>query len=195
MALFPFGAFRLFIVRRERKLDIYSLTFHLWLPQVLGQRYASLHLRRDDLLQHCVVQSKCKYWPQRQAAECVLAKMRALGSELLFLATDSSNEDLSLFLTMLQEPRDLGAPIRVVRLGPMQGRMWAAAVNGAAAADDPMVVAAVEKAVCAMSELFMGTPLSTFSQAIADLRIALGTATCEDGDFCSGVDLPEVVPV
>lgn len=179
----------------ELVLTPYSLFFHRCHVQVLGQRFASIHLRRDDLFRHCVAQSKCEYWPQRQAAECALAKMRAAGLELLFLASDSTNEDLSLFLTMLQEPRDLGPPIRVVRLGRMQGRMWAEAVNRAVAFDDPMVVATVEKVVCAMSMLFMGTHGSTFSQAIADFRMALGTATCEDGDFCSGIGSPEALPL
>lgn len=165
------------------------------LAQVLGQRYASIHLRRDDMFRHCVAQAKCQYWPQREAAECVLAKMRRHGLELLFLASDSSNEDLSLFLTMLQEPRDLGPPIKVVRLGRMQGKMWAEALNRAGTTDDPMVVATVEKVVCAISKLFMGTHSSTFSLSIADFRMALGTATCEDGDFCGSIGAPEVLPL
>ncbi|CAI5536796.1 unnamed protein product [Closterium sp. Naga37s-1] len=98
--------------------------------EVSGGAFAALHLRRDDMFRHCVGQGKCPYWAQRQAGECVREKLLggafdaasaqharhaggaawagrgAMGAfpgrPLLFLASDTSDSDLAVFLSALQ---------------------------------------------------------------------------------------------
>ncbi|CAI5457951.1 unnamed protein product [Closterium sp. Yama58-4] len=98
--------------------------------EVTGGAFAALHLRRDDMFRHCVGQGKCPYWAQWQAGECVREKLLggafdaasaqharktggaswgergAMGTfpgrPLLFLASDTSDSDLAVFLSALQ---------------------------------------------------------------------------------------------
>ncbi|GJP35741.1 hypothetical protein CLOM_g20270 [Closterium sp. NIES-68] len=220
--------------------------------EVSGTQFAALHLRRDDMYRHCVGQGKCKYWAQRQAGECVRHKLLGgvldsvlaeqarqhahaawagqgsasvfPGRPLLFLASDTPDEDLAVFLSALQgvplQPEanttsattttaattagistptaaslpGLDAPesVLVVRLPRLEGKMWAERLNREGLAAQAAAVAAVEKVVCAMSRLFLGTPGSTFSHHIMHLRLALRTASCHDGGFCRGLMDPEL---
>ncbi|CAI5470530.1 unnamed protein product [Closterium sp. Yama58-4] len=98
--------------------------------EVTGGAFAALHLRRDDMFRHCVGQGKCPYWAQRQAGECVREKLlggafdaasaqharhaggaawagrgamgAVPGRPLVFLASDTSDSDLAVFLSALQ---------------------------------------------------------------------------------------------
>ena len=44
-----------------------------------------------------------------------------------------------------------------------------------------------DKAVCALSTIFLGTAYSTFSLDIERMRYGLKTATCLDSNICDGV--------
>ena len=97
--------------------------------EVIGRPFVAVHLRRDDMFRSCVEGRNCPYWSQRQSAECVASKLfaadlliaadRGRGADaqgdagagyskgkerlpVLFLASDASDEDLRVFLSVLQ---------------------------------------------------------------------------------------------
>jgi hypothetical protein len=48
------------------------------------------------------------------------------------------------------------------------------------------IAVTLDKLVCARSEVFLGSVLSTFSADIQRLRFGLGTASCADSTLCRG---------
>lgn len=173
---------------------------------VLGPDYLAVHLRRGDFLgfwnrDECRAQGPlnrgCRAKPLPLLARCIAEKAAGTNVSVVFAATNAAPVELALLRDLLAAARP---PLALVTVpdaaaggdgggggGGGVGRFrWAAPWRRLKLDDHPLALATLDKLVCAMARVFMGTRGSTFTADIAAMRAALGTLSCRDQDVCAG---------
>ncbi|CAI7783606.1 unnamed protein product [Closterium sp. NIES-54] len=143
-------------------------------------RYMAVHWRRTDLIKsysHLTVE---------QTGSCVARKMIRSGNlTTLFLATDTNDEEVK----QLEQVIRASIPnLRLVRQpASLAGEDWAAVLAQAHFTHMTTVQAVLDKAICVMADVFLGTDASSFTADINRIRAGLRFQECDDTPICHGL--------
>ncbi|KAL5995056.1 hypothetical protein ACLOJK_025114 [Asimina triloba] len=125
---------------------------------------------------------KSCFFPIPQAAECILRVVERANAPVIYLSTDaaSSETDLLQSLTMLN-----GKTIPLVKR-PVHTSVekWDAYLYRNHLGGDDQVEAMLDKTICAMANVFIGSSGSTFTEDIFRLRRDRGSASVCDEYLC-----------
>lgn len=162
----------------------------------LGSKYISLHLRRGDFYDHCVIKgnsAKPCYHPLQQLASCIERRLaQNPGFRMVYLSTNGDDMEVQVLKELLQS-RAAGAVggggpgsggISLVRMPELDKQAWAEPLIQRQLHREPEVVSLVEKTISVMAPRFYGTAGSTYTGDIGRLRDWLFTSSCADGNIC-----------
>ncbi|CAI5482157.1 unnamed protein product [Closterium sp. Yama58-4] len=120
----------------------------------------------------------------QQAGLCVAHKMqRSYNTTALFLATDAGADEIS---DLEQSIRSVIPSLQLFQL-PQEftEQPWAEVLLPFHFEHLTTVRATLDKAVCAMADVFLGTKISSFSQDIFRIRSGLRYNACDDSTVCA----------
>lgn len=160
------------------------LTAQRFIQTYLGANFIALHFRRYGFLQFCNAKEESCFFPIPQAANCILQKVQTSNAPVIYLSTDApaSETDLLQSLIMLN-----GRTIPLVKRPAHDARgKWDALLYRHRLHSDDQVFAMLDKTICALSSVFIGTNGSTFTDDIIRLRRDWGTASTCDEHLCHG---------
>ncbi|CAI5464325.1 unnamed protein product [Closterium sp. Yama58-4] len=144
-------------------------------------RYMAIHWRRKDLVTS--FQDSGSHLTINRTARCIADRMAKSGNlTTVFLATDAEPAEVAeLTGAVLSHRLDL----RLMQLPPNLDAQALAQVLVPYRFEHPGVVrVTLDKAVCALADVFLGTAASSFSEDIQRIRTGLRVATCEDQVLC-----------
>ncbi|GBG92528.1 hypothetical protein CBR_g55863 [Chara braunii] len=169
----------------------------------LGTRYSSIHLRRSDFMDFCG-QNGC-YFPINQVADCLVRQLhpsKTQGrSEILFLATDASPEEVSQLQSLMNRPNpgwgSEGSMIITLDGMAVTGRQkpaneklpwrnWNSALT-ASQRKNPETRAMLDRTICALGAVFIASRGSTFSNEVRRIRNGWRLHNKLDSVVCKGV--------
>lgn len=163
-------------------------TAERFIQTYLGKHFLALHFRRYGFLTFCNENSKkgykCFFYPIPQAAECILRNIHSSSVPVIYLSTDAKESETSLLQSLLVQ-NGVSIPL-VQRPDHEKGEKWDSPLERHGLLDDKEVVAMLDKTICAMSSMFIGSPGSTFSADIMRMRGEWGTSNTCDGYLCEG---------
>ncbi|CAI5482485.1 unnamed protein product [Closterium sp. Yama58-4] len=143
-------------------------------------RYMAVHWRRTDLIKNYA------HLTVEQTGSCVARKMIRSGNlTTLFLATDTNDEEVK----QLEQVIRASIPnLRLVRQPTsLAGEGWAAVLAQAHFTHMTTVQAVLDKAICVMADVFLGTDASSFTADINRIRAGLRYQECDDTSICHGL--------
>ncbi|CAA6655788.1 unnamed protein product [Spirodela intermedia] len=142
------------------------LTAQRFVQTFLGSNYIALHFRRHGFLQFCNIKSESCFFPIPQAAECILRVVEKANSPVIYLSTDAADSETNLLQSLVMSN---GKVIPLVKRP-----------------DHNSVEAMLDKTICAMSNVFIGSYGSTFTDDIFRLRKDWGSSSACDENLCHG---------
>lgn len=151
-----------------------------------GRPWVAVHWRRGDLMKLCSSEL-CRLRPE-QAASCTAQAMLRQGSHSLFLASDGTAAEKAEFLDAL---RKKVPQLQVLERPPAPEwtqAAWAAALWGEAGfgeEDWDLLGVGLDKAICSLADVFLGTTSSSFSADILSKRRGMRRRSCADDFLCS----------
>ncbi|XP_058078960.1 O-fucosyltransferase 36-like [Magnolia sinica] len=159
------------------------LTAQRFVQTFLGVNYIALHFRRHGFLKFCNVKKESCFFPVPQAAECILRVVERANAPVIYLSTDAaeSETDLLQALTMRNSKT-----IPLVKRPGHSSSKWDALLYRNHISGDDQVEAMLDKTICAMSNVFIGSSGSTFTEDIFRLRKDWGSASVCDEYMCQG---------
>ncbi|CAI5520236.1 unnamed protein product, partial [Closterium sp. Naga37s-1] len=133
------------------------------------QRYLAVHWRRGDLL--LLYQKILAFLTVKNAGRCIVERMVRSGNiSTVFLATDADEEEVGQLERVI---RSHLPGVEIVQLPEeLTGQPWAKVLEPFRFQNQALLRATLDKAVCALADVFMGTPKSSFSSDIERLRTA-----------------------
>ncbi|CAI7917344.1 unnamed protein product, partial [Closterium sp. NIES-54] len=139
-------------------------------------RYMAVHWRRGDMMSQY---KKAGHVSAQQAGLCVAHKMqRSYNTTALFLATDGGADEIS---ELEQSIRSVIPSLQLFQLPhDFTAQAWAEILLPFHFEHLTTVRATLDKAVCAMADVFLGTKISSFSQDIFRIRSGLRYNACDD---------------
>ncbi|CAI6007091.1 unnamed protein product [Closterium sp. NIES-65] len=148
------------------------------------QRYLAVHWRRGDLL--LLYKKILAFLTVENTGRCITERMVRSGNiSTVFLATDADGEEVGQLERVI-----LGylPGVEIVQLPEdLTGRPWARVLESFQFQNQALLRATLDKAVCALADVFMGTPKSSFSIDIERLRTGFRISTCEDEYTCESM--------
>ncbi|XP_062190467.1 O-fucosyltransferase 36-like [Phragmites australis] len=150
----------------------------------LGGNYIALHFRRHGFLKFCNVKKESCFFPIPQAAECILRIIQKANAPVIYLSTDAAESETNL-LQSLVVFNDRQVPL-VRRPEHHSSEKWDALLYRNHMGGDNQVEAMLDKTICALSNVFIGSPDSTFTEDIFRLRRGWGSASHCDEYLCQG---------
>ncbi|KZV43463.1 hypothetical protein F511_09906 [Dorcoceras hygrometricum] len=160
------------------------LTAQRFIQTFLGKDFIALHFRRHGFLKFCNAKKPSCFYPVPQAAECINRVVERAGSPVIFLSTDAAVSETGLLQTLITWNGKTVPLIR--RPGRNSAEKWDALLYRHGLEDDPQVEAMLDKAICALSTVFIGSSGSTFTEDILRLRKDWGSASLCDEYLCQG---------
>uniref|UniRef100_A0A1D1XY99 GDP-fucose protein O-fucosyltransferase 2 n=1 Tax=Anthurium amnicola TaxID=1678845 RepID=A0A1D1XY99_9ARAE len=160
------------------------LTAERFVQTFLGRNYIALHFRRHGFLKFCNVKEESCFFPIPQAAECILRVVEKANVPVIYLSTDAANSETNL-LQSLVVLNDKAIPL-VKRLDHNSIEKWDALLYRKHLGGDSQVEAMLDKTICAMSNVFIGSSGSTFTDDIFRLRKDWGSSSVCDENLCRG---------
>ncbi|GJP34812.1 hypothetical protein CLOM_g19232 [Closterium sp. NIES-68] len=146
-----------------------------------GHRYMAIHWRRKDLITS--FQDSGAHLSTNRTARCIAARMAISGNlSTVFLATDAEAAEVEeLTKAVLSHVPKL----RLMQLPPnLEEQAWAQVLLPYQFEHPGLVRATLDKAVCALADVFLGTVASSFTDDIQRIRTGLRLAACEDKVLC-----------
>jgi len=166
------------------------LTAQRFVQTFLGGNYIALHFRRHGFLKFCNVKKESCFFPIPQAAECILRIVEKANAPVIYLSTDAAESETNL-LQSLVVFNDRQVPL-VKRPEHHSSEKWDALLNRNRMGGDGQVDAMLDKTICALSNVFIGSSGSTFTEDIFRLRRGWGSASHCDEYLCQG-ELPNFI--
>ncbi|KAJ1291539.1 hypothetical protein BS78_02G322900 [Paspalum vaginatum] len=166
------------------------LTAQRFVQTFLGGNYIALHFRRHGFLKFCNVKKESCFFPIPQAAECILRIVERANAPVIYLSTDAAGSETDL-LQSLVVFNDRQVPL-VRRPEHHSSAKWDALLYRNHMGGDGQVEAMLDKTICALSNVFIGSSGSTFTEDIFRLRRGWGSASQCDEYLCQG-ELPNYI--
>ncbi|XP_078440685.1 O-fucosyltransferase 36-like [Wolffia australiana] len=160
------------------------LTAQRFVQTFLGSNYVALHFRRHGFLQFCNAKAESCFFPVPQAAQCILRVAEKANAPVIYLSTDAAGSETDLLQSLVHSD---GRPIPLIkRPGHNSVEKWDALLYRNHLGDDTQVEAMLDKTICAMARVFIGSSGSTFTDDIFRLRKDWGYASVCDENLCQG---------
>ncbi|KAL6012926.1 hypothetical protein ACLOJK_003415 [Asimina triloba] len=160
------------------------LTAQRFVQTFMGGNFIALHFRRHGFLKFCNAKEQSCFFPIPQAAQCILRVVEKANAPVIYLSTDAaeSETDLLQSLTLLN-----GKKIPLVKR-PLHtsAEKWDALLYRNHLGGDDQVEAMLDKTICAMANVFVGSSGSTFTDDILRLRKDWGSASVCGEYMCRG---------
>lgn len=166
------------------------LTAQRFVQTFLGGNFIALHFRRHGFLKFCNAKKPSCFYPVPQAADCINRVLERANSPVIYLSTDAAESETGL-LQSLVVFNGKTVPL-VQRPARNSAEKWDALLYRHGLEGDPQVDAMLDKTICAMSSVFIGSSGSTFTDDILRLRKDWGSASLCDEYLCQG-ELPNFV--
>ncbi|XP_057514319.1 O-fucosyltransferase 36-like [Actinidia eriantha] len=166
------------------------LTAQRFIQTFLGERFIALHFRRHGFLKFCNAKKPSCFFPIPQAADCIVQVAERANAPVIYLSTDAAESETSL-LQSLVVLNGKAVPL-VKRPARNSAEKWDALLYRHGLEEDSQVEAMLDKTICAMSAVFIGSSGSTFTEDILRLRKDWGLASLCDEYICQG-QLPNFI--
>ncbi|KAJ4799468.1 O-fucosyltransferase family protein [Rhynchospora pubera] len=166
------------------------LTAQRFVQTFLGGNFVALHFRRHGFLKFCNVKKESCFFPIPQAADCVKRVVEEAGSPVIYLSTDAADSETTLLQKLVKLN---GEEVPLVRRPEHNSaEKWDALVYRNHLGGDAQVEAMLDKTICAMAKVFVGSAGSTFTEDILRLRRGWGSSSSCDQYLCQG-HLPDFI--
>ncbi|XP_011648965.1 O-fucosyltransferase 36 isoform X1 [Cucumis sativus] len=163
-----------------------KVTAQRFIQTFLGSDFIAIHFRRHGFLKFCNAKRPSCFYPIPQAANCIASVVERSHSPVIYLSTDAADSETGLLQSLVMVN---GKPIPLVKRPPRNSaEKWDALLYRHEIEDDSQVEAMLDKAICAMSRVFIGTSGSTFTEDILRLRKDWRSASLCDEYLCQGQD-------
>lgn len=166
------------------------LTAQRFVQTFLGDDFIALHFRRHGFLKFCNAKKPSCFYPVPQAADCINRVLERANSPIIYLSTDAAESETGL-LQSLVVFNGKTVPL-VQRPARNSAEKWDALLYRHGLEGDSQVEAMLDKTICAMSSVFIGSSGSTFTDDILRLRKDWGSASLCDEYLCQG-ELPNFI--
>ncbi|KAA8541568.1 hypothetical protein F0562_022720 [Nyssa sinensis] len=166
------------------------LTAQRFIQTFMGERFIALHFRRHGFLKFCNAKKPSCFFPIPQAADCISQLVERANTPVIYLSTDAAESEISL-LQSLVVVNGKTVPL-VKRPARNSAEKWDALLYRHGLEGDSQVEAMLDKTICAMSTVFIGSSGSTFTEDILRLRKDWGSASLCDEYICQG-ELPNFI--
>uniref|UniRef100_A0A5B7AWY7 GDP-fucose protein O-fucosyltransferase 2 n=1 Tax=Davidia involucrata TaxID=16924 RepID=A0A5B7AWY7_DAVIN len=160
------------------------LTAQRFIQTFMGERFIALHFRRHGFLKFCNAKKPSCFFPIPQAADCISRVVERANIPVIYLSTDAAESETSL-LQSLVVLNGKAVPL-VKRPARNSAEKWDALLYRHGLEGDSQVEAMLDKTICAMSTVFIGSAGSTFTDDILRLRKDWGSASLCDESICQG---------
>ncbi|XP_049412227.1 O-fucosyltransferase 36-like [Solanum stenotomum] len=160
------------------------LTAQRFIQTFLGKNFIALHFRRHGFLKFCNAKKPSCFYPVPQAADCINRVVERATAPVIYLSTDAAESETGILQSLVAVN---GKTVPLVRR-PAQNsaEKWDALLYRHGLEGDRQVEAMLDKTICAMSEVFIGSMGSTFTEDILRLRKDWGTSSLCDEYLCWG---------
>ncbi|XP_011079203.1 uncharacterized protein LOC105162777 isoform X1 [Sesamum indicum] len=166
------------------------LTAQRFIQTFLGKDFIALHFRRHGFLKFCNAKQPSCFYPVPQAADCINRVVERANSPVIYLSTDAADSETGLLQSLVIWN---GKTIPLVqRPAVNSAEKWDALLYRHGLEGDSQVEAMLDKTICALSTVFIGSSGSTFTEDILRLRKDWGSASKCDEYLCEG-ELPNFI--
>ncbi|KAM7254640.1 hypothetical protein ACFE04_004020 [Oxalis oulophora] len=160
------------------------LTAQRFIQTFLGRNFIALHFRRHGFLKFCNAKKPSCFFPIPQVADCIARIVEKSSAQVIYLSTDAAESETDLLQSLIVVN---GKSIPLVKRPPRNGaEKWDALLYRHGLEGDSQVEAMLDKTICAMSSVFVGSSGSTFTEDILRLRKDWGSASSCDEYMCQG---------
>ncbi|KAK9281303.1 hypothetical protein L1049_004200 [Liquidambar formosana] len=166
------------------------LTAQRFIQTFLGKSYIALHFRRHGFLKFCNAKKPSCFFPIPQAADCISRVVERAYTPVIYLSTDAAESETNLLQSLIVVNGKVVPLIK--RPARNSAEKWDALLYRHNLQDDPQVEAMLDKTICAMSSVFIGSSGSTFTEDILRLRKDWESASLCDEYLCQG-ELPNFI--
>ncbi|KAL6568345.1 hypothetical protein OROHE_004029 [Orobanche hederae] len=166
------------------------LTAQRFIQTFLGNDFTALHFRRHGFLKFCNAKHPSCFYPVPQAAECINRVVEMANTPVIYLSTDAAGSETGLLQSLIVLNRKT-VPL-VQRPARNAAEKWNALLYRHGLEGDLQVEAMLDKTICALSSVFIGSSGSTFTEDILRLRKDWGSASLCDSYLCQG-ELPNFI--
>ncbi|KAG8380227.1 hypothetical protein BUALT_Bualt07G0171400 [Buddleja alternifolia] len=166
------------------------LTAQRFVQTFLGKDFIALHFRRHGFLKFCNAKQPSCFYPVPQAAECINRVVERANSPVIYLSTDAAESETGLLQSLVVWNAKT-VPL-VQRPARNSAEKWDALLYRHGLEGDSQVEAMLDKTICALSSVFIGSSGSTFTEDILRLRKDWGSASLCDEYLCQG-ELPNFI--
>ncbi|KAG6526225.1 O-fucosyltransferase 36-like [Zingiber officinale] len=166
------------------------ITAQRFVQTFLGSNYIALHFRRHGFLKFCNLKDKSCFFPIPQAAECVIRVVEKANAPGIYLSTDAASSETNLLQSLVFLN---GKPVPLVKRPEHNStEKWDALLYRNNLGGDSQVEAMLDKTICALSSVFIGSSDSTFTEDIIRLRRGWSSASQCDEYLCEG-EMPNYI--
>ncbi|KAK4479208.1 hypothetical protein RD792_014719 [Penstemon davidsonii] len=166
------------------------LTAQRFIQTFLGKDFIALHFRRHGFLKFCNAKKPSCFFPVPQAAECINRLVERANTPVIYLSTDAADSETGLLQSLVVLN---GKTVPLVRRPARNSaEKWDALLYRHGLEGDSQVEAMLDKTICALSSVFIGSSGSTFTEDILRLRKDWGSASLCDEYLCQG-ELPNFI--
>ncbi|KAF3672533.1 putative protein STRUBBELIG-RECEPTOR FAMILY 7-like [Capsicum annuum] len=174
------------------------LTAQRFIQTFSGGNFIALHFRRHGFLKFCNAKNSSCFYPVPQAADCINRAVERSTAPVVYLSTDAAESETGLLQLLLVVN---GKKVPLVRRPTRNSNeKWDALLYRRGLEGDRQEVAGsslgnslwhkckveamLDKTICAMSDVFIGSMGSTFTEDILRLRKDWGSASNCDEYLC-----------
>ncbi|MCD9640294.1 O-fucosyltransferase 36 [Datura stramonium] len=166
------------------------LTAQRFIQTFLGENFIALHFRRHGFLKFCNAKKPSCFYPVPQAADCINRAVERSTAPVIYLSTDAAESETGLLQSLVVVN---GKTVPLVRRPARNSdEKWDALLYRHGFEGDRQVEAMLDKTICAMSDVFIGSMGSTFTEDILRLRKDWGSASLCDEYLCQG-EIPNFI--
>lgn len=165
------------------------LTAQRFIQTFLGDNFIALHFRRHGFLKFCNAKKPSCFYPVPQAADCINRVLERANSPVIYLSTDAAESETGLLQSLVVFN---GKKVPLVRRPARNSAEKWDSLLYRHGLEDSQVEAMLDKTICAMSSVFIGSSGSTFTDDILRLRKDWGSASLCDEYLCQG-ELPNFI--
>ncbi|KAL2462499.1 O-fucosyltransferase family protein [Forsythia ovata] len=166
------------------------LTAQRFIQTFMGKDFIALHFRRHGFLKFCNAKKPSCFYPVPQAAYCINRVIERANTPVIYLSTDAAESETGLLQSLLVLN---GKTVPLIkRPARNYAEKWDALLYRHGLEGDSQVEAMLDKTICALSSVFIGSSGSTFTEDILRLRKDWGSASFCDEYLCQG-ELPYII--
>ncbi|KAK9756068.1 hypothetical protein RND81_01G071200 [Saponaria officinalis] len=166
------------------------LTAQRFVQTFLGKNFVALHFRRHGWLKFCNAKIPSCFYSVPQAASCIARVVERANTPVIYLSTDAAESETGLLQSLVVVD---GKTVPLVqRPARNSAEKWDALLYRHGLDGDSQVEAMLDKTICAMSSVFIGSSGSTFTEDIIRLRRGWASASVCDEYICQG-DQPNFI--